>query len=139
MAVLQSSLPTINACLNATSAVFLVAGWIAIKNKRVDIHRACMGAALLCSTVFLACYLYYHFLVGSVRFEGEGLIRNVYFFILVTHVILAIAILPMVLRTVFLAIKERFEEHRWWARRTLPLWLYVSVTGVVVYWMLYRL
>lgn len=98
-----------------------------------------MGGAFLSSTVFLACYLCYHVQVGSVRFQGQGTIRTVYFAILISHTILAVAVVPMALRTLWLAWKERFEEHRLWARRALPAWLYVSVTGVVVYWMLYRM
>lgn len=132
-------LPTLNAGLNGTAALFLMLGWGFIKNKKVDAHRACMLAAFACSTLFLAGYLYYHYQVGSVRFQGQGLIRKVYFAILLTHTVLALAVVPMVLRTFFLAWKERFEEHRRWARVTMPLWLYVSMTGVVVYWMLYRL
>lgn len=98
-----------------------------------------MTAAFLCSALFLACYLYYHYQVGSVRFEGEGWLRRAYFAVLISHTSLAVLIVPLILRTLFLAWKQRFDEHAWWARRTLPLWLYVSVTGVVVYWMLYQL
>lgn len=98
-----------------------------------------MGAAFLCSAIFLVSYLYYHYQVGSVRFQGTGLIRTAYFSILISHTVLATVVVPMALRTLYLAAKGRFEDHRWWARRTLPLWLYVSVTGVAVYWMLYRL
>ncbi len=98
-----------------------------------------MAGAFLSSTVFLACYLYYHAQVGSVKFQGQGLIRTVYFAILISHTILATAVVPMALRTLWLAWKERFEEHRRAARWALPIWLYVSATGVVVYWMLYRL
>lgn len=132
-------LPTLNACLNAGAATLLVSGWLFIRRGRVEAHRLCMGAAFLCSTVFLACYLYYHYQVGSVRFQGQGWLRLAYFALLISHTSLAVLIVPMILRTLFLAWKERFEEHAWWARRTLPLWLYVSVTGVLVYWMLYRL
>jgi putative membrane protein len=117
----------------------LACGWLSIKRRNVPAHRFFMGSALLCSAVFLVSYLYYHFQVGSVRFQGQGAARTLYFAILISHTILATAIVPMILRTAFLAWKERFDEHVWWARRTLPLWLYVSVTGVVIYWMLYRL
>lgn len=134
-----AALPGFNACLNATSALLLITGWVFIRNGKVDAHRACMGTAFLCSALFLASYLYYHFHAGLVRFQGSGTIRTVYLTILFTHTVLAVVIVPMIFRTLFFAVKERFEEHRWWARRTLPLWLYVSVTGVVVYWMLYRL
>ena len=98
-----------------------------------------MLAAFACSAIFLACYLYYHYHAGSVRFQKTGPIRTVYFSILLTHTILAVAVLPMILRTLFLAAKGRFEEHRRAARWAFPVWLYVSVTGVTVYWMLYRL
>lgn len=139
MAVPLSSLPALNACLNASSAVLLSAGWIFIRNRKVSAHRACMISAFVCSTLFLTSYLYYHAHAGHVPFRGEGLARRAYFAILISHTTLAVVIVPMALRTLYLALKERFEEHRRWARRTLPLWLYVSVTGVVIYAMLYRL
>lgn len=134
-----SSLPTVNACLNASSAVLLVTGWAFIRNKKIRAHNLCMAAALCVSTLFLISYLTYHALHGSTRFPGTGPIRTVYLTILATHTVLAAAIVPMVLRTFWLATKERYEQHRRLARWTLPLWLYVSVTGVVVYWMLYRM
>lgn len=132
-------LPTLNAGLNLGAAVLLVSGWLAIRSRRTELHRWLMVSAFLCSTVFLACYLYYHYHVGSVRFQGQGPVRTLYFSILLTHTVLAVAIVPMIMRTFFLAWKQRFLEHARLARWTLPLWLYVSVTGVVVYWMLYRL
>ncbi len=134
-----SSFPALNAGLNATCAVLLLLGWVLIKTGRREAHRLAMVAAFLCSAAFLACYLWYHFHVGSVRFQKTGLIRTVYFSILLTHTILAVAVLPVILRTLFLAAKGRFAEHRRWARWAFPIWLYVSVTGVTVYWMLYRL
>lgn len=134
-----SSFPALNAGLNATCAVLLVTGWALIKTGRREAHRWTMIAAFVCSAVFLACYLWYHFHVGSVRFLKTGPIRTVYFSILLTHTILAVAVLPVILRTLFLAAKGRYEEHRAIARYALPIWLYVSVTGVTVYWMLYRL
>ncbi len=134
-----SSFPTLNAGLNATCAVLLILGWVLIKTDRRGAHRWAMISAFLCSTAFLACYLWYHFHVGSVRFQKTGLIRTVYFTILITHTTLAVVVLPVIIRTLFLAVKERFDEHRRWARWALPVWLYVSVTGVIVYWMLYRL
>lgn len=134
-----ASFPALNASLNATCAVLLLLGWTLIKTGRREAHRWAMVAAFLCSTAFLACYLWYHFHVGSVRFQGTGLIRTVYLSILLTHTVLATAVVPLILRTLFLAAKGRFEEHRRWARWTFPVWLYVSVTGVTVYWMLYRL
>lgn len=134
-----SAFPALNAGLNATCAVLLLLGWALIKTGRREAHRLAMVAAFLCSAAFLACYLWYHFHVGSVRFQKTGLIRTAYFSILLTHTILAVAVLPVILRTLFLAVKGRFDEHRRWARWAFPIWLYVSVTGVTVYWMLYRL
>ena len=110
-----------------------------MRRRRLDAHRRVMYAALGCSALFLASYLVYHAQVGSVRFQGRGPIRTVYFTILITHTVLATAIVPMVLVTVVRARRRRFEAHRRLARVTLPLWGYVSVTGVVVYWMLYRM
>jgi uncharacterized membrane protein YozB (DUF420 family) len=134
-----ASFPALNAALNATCAVLLLGGWVLIKTGRREAHRWTMIAAFACSAVFLANYLWYHLHVGSVRFQRTGPIRTVYFSILITHTILAVAVLPMILRTLFLATKGRFEEHRRAARWAFPVWLYVSVTGVTVYWMLYRL
>lgn len=134
-----SSFPALNASLNGTCAALLVLGWVLIKTGRREAHRWTMLAAFACSTVFLACYLWYHFHVGSVRFQKTGSIRTVYFTILLTHTVLAVAVLPLILRALFLAAKGRFEEHRRWARWAFPVWLYVSVTGVTVYWLLYRL
>ena len=133
-----SSFPALNASLNATTAFLLLVGWALIKSGRREAHRWTMVAAFLCSTIFLACYLWYHVHVGSVRYQGTGALRVVYFTILLTHTILAVVVLPMILRTLFLAAKGRFEEHRRAARWAFPVWLYVSVTGVTVYWMLYR-
>jgi len=132
-----SPLPGLNACLNAASAALLVLGWAAIRRRNVEAHRLCMGGAFLCSIVFLGSYLYYHFHVGSVRYEGPA--RPLYLGILLSHTLLAVLVPPMALRTLYLAWQGRFEEHPRWGRRTLPVWLYVSVTGVVVYAMLYRL
>jgi uncharacterized membrane protein YozB (DUF420 family) len=133
------SLPTLNAMLNATSALLLLAGFACIRAKRIAAHAACMIGAFIVSTAFLISYLTYHAQVGSVRFLGTGWIRPVYFAILLTHTILAIVIVPLILRTLWLAARRRFRAHRAIARWTFPLWLYVSVSGVVVYWMLYRL
>ena len=134
-----SAFPALNASLNATCAVLLLTGWVMIKTGRREAHRWAMVSAFLCSAVFLACYLWYHFHAGSTRFQKTGPIRTVYLTILLTHTVLAIAVLPVILRTLFLAVKGRFEEHKRWARWAFPVWLYVSVTGVTVYWMLYRL
>lgn len=132
-------LPAINACLNAVSAVLLSAGYLLIRSGRRDAHRACMLAALASSALFLTSYVVYHVQVGSVPFRGQGPLRAVYFAVLVTHVLLAFAIVPLVLVTLTRALRERFDRHRQIARITLPLWGYVSVTGVVIYWMLYRM
>lgn len=134
-----SAFPALNASLNATCAVLLLLGWALIKTGRREAHRWAMVSAFLCSALFLACYLWYHFHAGSTRFQRTGTIRIVYLSILLTHTVLATAVLPVILRTLFLAAKGRFEEHKRWARWAFPVWLYVSVTGVTVYWMLYRL
>ena len=134
-----SDLPTLNAILNSISALLLTVGYGFIKRKNRNAHRACMIAAFATSTLFLISYLIYHFNVGSVKFQGQGAIRTVYFAILLTHTVLAAAIVPMILMTFARALKGNFSRHRAIARWTLPAWLYVSVTGVVVYLMLYHL
>ena len=134
-----SNLPTLNALLNGISGLFLVAGYILIRQRQIRAHRACMLSAFTTSTLFLVSYLIYHYNVGSVSFTGTGVIRFVYFTILITHVVLAAVILPLALITLAHALRERFDRHARIARWTLPLWLYVSVTGVVVYVMLYQL
>jgi uncharacterized membrane protein YozB (DUF420 family) len=131
--------PIIDASLNGTSAVLLLVGRGFIKRGRMGAHRAVMIAALASSSIFLACYLYYHWHVGSVRFQGQGWSRPVYFSILISHTILAAAIVPMIIITLSRALRERFDRHRAIARWTYPLWMYVSVTGVIVYFMLYHL
>ena len=133
-----SDLPALNATLNATSAVLLTTGWILIRRGRIAQHRAVMIAAVCTSILFLISYLIYHAQVGSVRFTKQGPIRAVYFTILLTHTVLAVAIVPMVLVTLTRGLRARYERHRRIARWTMPIWLYVSVTGVVIYWMLYR-
>ena len=134
-----SDLPAVNATLNSASALLLAAGYFFIRRGNVASHRRCMVAALTTSTLFLTTYLIYHYNVGSVPFSGRGWIRVVYFSILITHTSLAAVIVPLVLVTLTRALKANFLRHRAIARWTLPLWFYVSVTGVVVYWMLYRL
>ena len=134
-----SSLPSLNAALNTTSAVLLLAGWLLIRSGRRDAHRRTMIAAFASSTLFLVCYLVYHAQVGSVRFTGQGPVRTLYFALLLSHTVLAAAIVPLVLVTLSRGLRGRFEAHRQLARYTLPLWLWVSVSGVAVYWMLYRL
>jgi len=131
--------PAINATLNGTSAVLLLVGRGFIIRGRMAAHRAVMITALISSSLFLISYLYYHAHVGSVHFEGQGWSRPVYYTILLTHTVLAAAIVPMVIITLNRALRERFDRHRAIARWTFPLWLYVSITGVVIYLMLYHL
>lgn len=131
--------PAFNASLNATSAVLVLSGWCCIRAKRIAWHRFFMVGACLVTALFFVSYLTYHARVGSVRFLGTGWARQVYFTILISHTVLAITIVPLVLRSLYLAVKDRVDAHRRLARWTLPLWLYVSVTGIIVYWMLYRM
>jgi putative membrane protein len=137
--VTLQDLPTLNAVLNATSAGLLALGYVLIRRGRREAHERVMKATIACSALFLVSYLVYHAQVGSVRFQGQGPIRTVYFTILISHTILAVVIVPLVLVTFWRARQGRFDRHRAIARVTLPLWAYVSVTGVIVYWMLYRL
>jgi len=137
--VTVSDLPALNATLNATSAVLLTTGWILIRRGRIAQHRAVMIAAVCTSILFLISYLVYHAQVGSVRFTKQGPIRAVYFTILLTHTVLAVAIVPLVLVTLTRGLRARYERHRRIARWTMPIWLYVSVTGVIVYLMLYQM
>ncbi len=134
-----TDLPALNATLNFTSGILIAIGVYFIRQKKIRAHRACMLSALSVSTLFLISYLVYHYHVGSVRFAQEGWIRTLYLSILFSHIVLAVVIVPMVLRTVYLAFKERFDKHMGIARWTFPIWMYVSVTGVVVYVMLYQL
>jgi putative membrane protein len=131
-------LPTLNAILNSISAILLVVGYILIRRRRWQAHRNVMIAALVCSALFLTSYLIYHAQVGSVRFQGTGTVRTVYLTILLTHTVLAAFVPFLAVITVWRAWRQR-ERHARIARWTLPIWLYVSVTGVVVYWMLYRM
>jgi putative membrane protein len=135
----DSILPHLNAALNGASFLLLLAGFYQIRRGRVAAHRALMVSALAVSVLFLVSYVTYHAQYGSVRFAGQGLVRPVYFFILVTHVLLAAGIVPLVFVTARRALRGDFARHRRIARWTYPLWLYVSVTGVVVYLMLYHL
>ena len=134
-----SDLSAVNAALNATSGVLLLFAYAAIRRHDIPRHRKLMLAAASTSAVFLISYVVYHLEVGSVRFEGPEPVRTLYLAILFTHVVLAVAIVPMVLRTLYLGLKRRDEPHRRLARWTFPLWLYVSVTGVIIYVMLYHL
>ena len=133
------ALPHLNAALNAASAVLLITGWILIKQRRIEQHRGCMIAAVAMSSLFLLSYVIYHANVGSKPFPGTGLIRTIYFAILIPHVILAAAVLPPILITFTRGLRRDDARHRRIARKTLPVWLFVSVTGVIVYLMLYRL
>ena len=131
--------PLIDATLNAASAVLLVCGFYFVRRKNIPAHRACMLSALATSILFLICYLTYHYFHGVTRFPGRGFVRTFYLTLLGSHTILAVVIVPLVLTTLYRAWRRSFDRHRRIAVWTLPLWLYVSVTGVVVYWMLYHL
>ena len=139
MAEYISYLPHLNACLNSTSALLLFSGYSFIRKRNVVAHRACQIAALAISILFLASYLTYHFNHGTTRFQGTGLARPIYFTILTSHTILAIVIVPLVILTFYRAFRGDFVRHRKIAKITLPLWLYVSITGVIVYLMLYQI
>ena len=132
-----SDLPALNAGLNATAGVLLFAGWLMIRGGRVTAHRRCMLAAFTASALFLVSYVVYHAQAGSRPFTGQGPVRAVYFAILISHVVLAAAIVPLALVTLTRALRGDFVRHRRIARWTFPIWMYVSVTGVVIYWMLY--
>jgi uncharacterized membrane protein YozB (DUF420 family) len=133
-----TDLPAVNATLNALSGVLLLVGYLLIRSGRREQHRTCMLAAFATSALFLVCYVVYHAQVGSVRFTRQGLVRPVYFTVLITHVILAAAVLPLALVTLSRGLKARYQRHRAIARWTLPIWLYVSISGVVVYVLLYQ-
>ena len=133
------ALPHLNAILNATSGIFLITGYLFIRRRRIEAHRNCLIAALITSTLFLVSYLTYHYYHGSTRFTGQGFVRAFYFTVLITHTVLATAIVPFVLITLYRAVRGEFTRHVRIARWTLPAWLYVSVTGVIVYLMLYQI
>jgi len=132
-------LPSVDATLNAASAVFLALGFFFIRRKNIRAHRTCMLSAFATSMVFLVCYLTYHYFHGTTRFLGQGPVRGFYFGLLGSHTVLAALIVPLSLTTLYRAWRRRFQQHKRIARWTLPVWLYVSVTGVVIYWMLYYL
>ena len=134
-----SDLPPINACLNSLSAVFLTLGYIFIRQKKITAHRNCMIAAFCTSTIFLICYLVYHYNAGRTTFKDPQWFRPIYLGILLTHTVLAVVIVPMILMTLNRAIKARYELHKKIARWTWPLWMYVSVTGVLIYFLLYQI
>lgn len=137
--VALSTWPLLNACLNGASALLISSGFVAIRRRRVAVHKACMLAACATSVLFLVSYLLYHYQVGSTAFTGQGAIRAAYFTVLISHTVLAVVIVPLVIMTLYRAWREQWPRHRRLARWTLPLWLYVSVTGVVIYIMLYQL
>ncbi len=132
------SQPAWNAILNGSSAVLVAAGYVMIRTRRIQAHKACMLTAVGSSTAFLISYVDYHLRVGSVRFQGQGIARSAYLTMLGTHTILAAAIVPLVIVTLIRALKGRFSDHKRIARWTLPLWAYVSVTGVLIYVLLYQ-
>jgi len=134
-----SYLPHVNACLNGTSFILLFSGYRFIRARNVAAHRACQISALIVSLLFLASYLTYHYHHGATRFQGTGIVRPIYLTILMTHTVLAIVIVPLVALTFYRAFRNDFARHRRIARITLPLWLYVSITGVIVYLMLYQI
>lgn len=134
-----ADLPALNAMLNGTAAVFLTTGYVLIRRGQWEMHKRCMLAALVTSALFLISYVVYHLNVGSRPFPGRGLVRVIYFTILITHVVLAVTIVPLALITAARGLAKRYDRHVRIARWTLPLWLYVSVTGVVIYLMLYQM
>jgi uncharacterized membrane protein YozB (DUF420 family) len=134
-----TDLPAVNATLNGISAVLLMAGYVLVRQRKLAQHRRVMIAAFSTSVLFLICYVIYHANVGSKRFPGQGPIRSVYFFVLITHIVLAALVPPMAIITLSRGLRARYDTHRRIARWTLPIWLYVSVTGVIVYVMLYRM
>lgn len=138
MSITVHDLPAVNASLNALSGLLLLAGYALIRTRRIEQHRWCMLAAFTTSSLFLASYLIYHAQVGSVPFTRQGFVRPLYFTILITHVLLAAAVLPLAIVTLSRGLKRRFARHRAIARWTLPIWLYVSITGVLVYVLLYQ-
>lgn len=133
-----SMFPALNATLNGASAIFITTGRAFIRRNNVRLHRACMLAAVFTSSVFLVCYLYYHAHVGSVHFPGTGIARGIYLTLLISHTLLAAAVPPLVITTLVFALREKFDRHQRIARWTYPIWLYVSITGVLVYLMLYQ-
>jgi uncharacterized membrane protein YozB (DUF420 family) len=134
-----TDLPTVNAVLNSTSALFLVIGYRLIRAKKIEQHRFCMTAAFCCSVLFLISYLTYHYLAGSRHFPGTGTVRTIYLAILLTHTVLAALVPFLAIVSLYRGWKGQYDKHRRVARWAFPIWLYVSITGVIVYWMLYRM
>ena len=129
----------VDAALNALAFVLICAGLVAVKRGRIELHKKLMLAAVGVSALFLACYLTYHFNAPPVKFERQGAIRPIYFTLLISHIVLAVVQVPLIVGTVWLGLKDRRAQHRRWAKVTTPIWLYVSLTGVIVYWLLYQL
>lgn len=129
-------LPAVNACLNASSAALLAAGWVAIKRRRPDVHRYLMVSAFVASSLFLVCYVVYHYVHGDTKYAGRDWLRPVYFVILTSHVFLSIGVVPLALTAFWFAYRRRFDRHKAVTRILLPIWLYVSATGVVIFMML---
>jgi len=129
-------LPAVNASLNALSAALLCAGYVAIRNRAQRLHKYCMVSAFAASSLFLLCYLTYHFVHGDTKYQGSGALRLIYFAVLGTHVLLSMSVVPLALTSLYFAAKGAFAKHRRIARVTLPIWLYVSVTGVLIFFML---
>ena len=134
-----ATLPRLNAILNGASGILLITGYVFIRRRKILQHKICMLSAVACSTCFLVSYLYFHAHAGVVRFSGQGTVRPLYFTILTSHTILAAAIVPLVIITLTFALRSRFIRHKAIARWTLPIWLYVSITGVIIYWLLFVL
>jgi putative membrane protein len=134
-----SDLPAVNACLNSASTLFLTLGYIFIRRQKQTAHRNCMVAALVSSTLFLACYLIYHYFAGRTTFQNPHWFRPIYLLLLLTHTVLTVVIVPMVILTVVHAFRQKWELHRKMARWTWPLWMYVSITGVMIYFLLYQI
>lgn len=131
-----SFMPAVNACLNACAATLLLAGWVAIRSGRIQLHRSLMVSAFACSALFLIGYVAYHYVHGDTKYQGEGPMRTVYFGVLISHVLLSIGVVPMALASFYFALRQRFDSHKKVTRWLAPIWLYVSVTGVVIYFML---
>ena len=134
----NANLPALNAVLNSCSTLCLILGFIAIKKRKVGIHKKFMGSAFIFSAIFLCSYLYYHYQVGHTVFPHTGFVKTIYLVILIPHIILAALMVPMILATFYFALKGNFESHKKIAKWTLPIWLYVSLTGIIIYFMLYR-
>jgi putative membrane protein len=132
-----SDLPTVNACLNTVAAILLALGWVAVRRGRTGLHARFMIAAFVTSVIFLASYITYHYQHPTTPYSGTGWARGAYFAILISHIVLAALVPPLALWTLWLAARKRWESHRRWARWTFPIWIYVSITGVVVYLLLY--